>query len=356
MRAIKIFNTFSLSLVLLCTAAVSGPVYAQTTTKKIVFISGKKDHGRPGRHEYEADVKALAWCLENASNLKGIKTEVFTERAPQDLSKLEGASLIVINSSSDRDPREQHALFPQDATVNHGNYDQATRAYLKGFDAILKKGAGFAAFHYGLWVENYTARDYYLDWLGGIWVQSASKNPSGEWEVQLKNPDHPILRGVKPWSFEEEIFYNPMLIGEERRTDLLIGIPKKVNWWGAKPDGPEVAAWAYTREDGSRGFAYGGLDFHKNMMDPNVRKFVLNGLVWAAGMEVPQGGVESTLTPEKMAEIEATCAPPPPRPRRFGPGGPGRPGGPGGPAPGPGGPGGPTPGPAAQPPVPRPAN
>jgi type 1 glutamine amidotransferase len=295
MRTIRI-ATF-IPLALFCAAAFCDAAYGQK--KEIVFIAGPKDHGAPGRHEYEKDLKVLAYCLENSPNLKGITTKLFSGKPPQDLAELANAAVIVINGSSDRDPKEQHPLFPQDATTNHGRYDQQTSAYLKQFDALTKKGAGIVIFHYALWAENFGARNYYLNWIGGIWVQGPSKNPSGDWKIELKNPDHPILRGVKPWSFREEIFYNPMLIDAARRTDLLIGHPVNVMWWGAKPDGPQVAAWAYEREDGGRGFAYGGLDFHDNMLNEDVRRFVLNGIVWAAGMEVPPGGVQSSI-PEGM--------------------------------------------------------
>lgn len=272
----------------------------QSQTKEIVFLAGPKDHGAPGRHEYEKDLRVIAYCLENASNLKGVSTKVYVGKAPQDLNELQNAAAIVIHSSSDRDPKENHPLFPQDPSVNHGRYDPQTTAYLKQFDALVSKGVGVVIFHYALWAENYTARDYYLKWIGGLWVQGFSRNPSGDWKVELKNTNHPIHRGVKPWSFREEIFYNPVLADPERRTDLLIGHPVKVMWYGARPVGSQVAAWAYNREDGGRGFAYGGLDFHDNWLNEDVRRFVLNGVVWAAGMEVPAGGVSCALTEETL--------------------------------------------------------
>lgn len=315
MRMIQIAVGHSIPVALLWAATLAGPAYAQN--KEFVFIAGPKDHGAPGRHEYEKDLKVLAYCLENASNVKGVATKLYAGKPPQDLTEIQNAAVIVLDGSSDRDPREKHPLFPQDATTNHGRYDQQTSAYLKQFDALTKKGAGVVIFHYALWAENYTARNYYLNWIGGLWVQGPSKNPSGEWDIELKNTDHPILRGVKPWSFREEIFYNPVLVDAAHRTDLLIGHPKNVRWWGAKPDGPQVAAWAYNREDGGRGFAYGGLDFHDNMLNDDVRRFVLNGIVWAAGMEVPAGGVQCAI-PEGMVPPTPPMPPRPPMQKKEG--------------------------------------
>ena len=65
-------------------------------------------------------------------------------------------------------------------------------------------------------------------------------------------------------------------------------------------------AWAVERKDGGRGFAWTGGHYHANWGDENVRRMVLNALVWTAKGEVPEGGVQSSLpnTPnhEPLAE------------------------------------------------------
>ena len=76
-----------LALVALCLAGAAqaqGPV--PTPVRKIVFLAGPKEHGAPGRHEYEKDLRELAWSLEHASNLKNVKTVVLVGRPPRDLS------------------------------------------------------------------------------------------------------------------------------------------------------------------------------------------------------------------------------------------------------------------------------
>jgi hypothetical protein len=82
-------------------AATPAAAQAPAGTKKIVFLAGPKDHGAVGRHEYEKDLRELAWSLENASNLEDITTEVLVGKAPRDLSVLEDASAIVIVGSGD---------------------------------------------------------------------------------------------------------------------------------------------------------------------------------------------------------------------------------------------------------------
>ena len=271
---------------------------------KIVFLSGPKDHGMAGRHEYEKDLRTLAKCLEESPNLKNITTKVFVGRAPRDLSEYQDAAAIVIESSSDRDERETHPLFPPEPTTTRHTYDPETLAFLKELDGLIKKNKiGVAVFHYANWAEHWVARRYYLDWTGGLWVQGGSRNPVDEWSMSPQHTEHPVLRGVKPWTYRDEVFCRFFLPPDPRRTELLIGTPAK------NPVGPQVASWAYQRDDGGRGFVMGGVDFHDNMRTvEDYRRFLLNGIVWAAGLEVPAEGVRST-PPDASARGGDTAKP-----------------------------------------------
>ncbi len=69
--------------------------------------------------------------------------------------------------------------------------------------------------------------------------------------------------------------------------------------------GPQVASFAYERPDGGRGFVMGGVDFHDNLRTvEDYRRFLLNGLVWVARIEVPEGGVQSSPPAEEPAKQE----------------------------------------------------
>jgi type 1 glutamine amidotransferase len=273
--------------------------------KKIIFLAGPKDHGIPGRHEHEKDLRILASALEAAPNLKGVRTEVYVGKAPTDLSVYADAAAIVIESSSDRDARETHPLFPPEPETTKHTYDQATLDFLKGIDARAKAGMGVVILHYANWAEHWVARRYYLDWTGGLWVQGVSRNPVDQWTMTPKSPDHPILRGVKEWTYRDEVFCRFHLPVDLKRTELIIGTPAKA------PTGPQVASWAYEREGGGRAFVMGGVDFHDNMRSvEDYRRFLLNGIAWTAGLEVPAGGVQSSVPADDMSAAAATTSKP----------------------------------------------
>ncbi len=266
---------------------------SSSSTKTVIFLAGPKDHGMPGRHEYEKDLRTMAQALETSPNLKGVTTKVFVGRAPRDLAEYKDAAAIVIESSSDRDERETHPLFPPEPSTTKHTYDAETLAYLKELDGMIKKGVGVVVIHYANWVEHWTARRYFIDWTGGLWVQGGSRNPVDDWSMSLRNESHPVLRGVKPWTYRDEVFCRFFLPPDLKRTELLVGTPAK------NPIGPQLAAWAYEREGGGRSLVFGGMDFHDNLRTvEDFRRFLLNGIAWTAGLEVPAGGVQSTVAEE----------------------------------------------------------
>lgn len=271
--------------------------------KKVLFLAGPRDHGAPGRHEYERDLRTLSQSLERATNLEKVTTQLIVGSLPRDLAVLDGVAAIVIDSSSDRADNEIHPLFPPNPSTNGRSYDDATNAWLKSLDEYIQsRHIGVVIIHYASWVENWRAREYYLRWTGGLWVQIASRNPQDEWSMKLDNKRHPILRGVKPWTYRDEVFSRYFLPDDARRTNLVIGTPKE----DKQRIGPQVAAWAWQRDDGGRGFVFGGLDFRDNLALDNYRRFLLNGIAWAARIEIPKGGISSPtpdvsdVTPRKV--------------------------------------------------------
>ena len=176
--------------------------------------------------------------------------------------------------------------------TDHKTYDAKTLAYLKEFDKLLKKGVGLVAFHYTTWVDNETARRYWAEWLGGYYVSGTSKYLQSTWRMSLTNGSHPVLRGISPWTYDEEVYAYEKLPENPRRTELIVGTPQKGE--------STVASWALDRKGGGRSFVMTGVDWHKNLSLDNYRRLLLNGIVWAARVEVPAGGVQSSVSEEIM--------------------------------------------------------
>lgn len=259
---------------------------------KIVFLAGPKEHGSPGRHEYEKDLSELAWQIEHASNLKNVKTLVLVGKAPKDLSALEDADAIVIDGSGGWLKTETGILFPQDQDTDGRTYDAETTAWLQKLDALIKqKHIGLAIFHYSMWVDNWVGKRYLLSWFDGLWLPYSSHNPVDTWSVNPLEVKHPILSGVQPWTYREEMYSRYFLYTDPKRTNLLEAT-------AASPSngGPDTVSWAYMRPDGGRSWVWGGSDFHDSMHRvASYRKFLLNGIAWIAGLDVPPEGVNAPV-------------------------------------------------------------
>jgi hypothetical protein len=68
--------------------------------------------------------------------------------------------------------------------------------------------------------------------------------------------------------------------------------------------------WLAERSDGGRGFGFTGGHFHLNWKNDDQRKVVLNAILWIAQVEIPAGGVASTVTDEDLqANLDPKPAP-----------------------------------------------
>ncbi len=301
------------AFVLLC--LLYCPVYAQVPTKTIYFLAGVRDHAPRGggRHEVAKDLLVLQHCIDSIANVKGVKitTKFLAERTALNIEDLKGADAIIIEASSVTSQQTRtHPIFPP---LTGKTYDKATLAYLDQIDSLQKAGMGIMMLHWGITAEgNGPATEHYLRWFGEAGHPNYTQNPLGFWKVTpiKASEKHPILNGVKPFVYKDEIFsrliVNP---GDPYRTDLLMGESPETNQSEVgSPKGvisPRCIASAYEKGK-QRGVLWGGMDFHSALLNENYLRFVLNEIVWVAGIDVPKGGVKTNAKQLQLAPINTT--------------------------------------------------
>lgn len=263
--------------------------------KKIVFISGGPSHGK-GEHEFQGGCKLLAGMLND--NIKNLKAIVYDNGWPTESSVLADADAIVVYC----DGGEGHMIIP----------------YLQEVDKLMKKGKGLVLIHYAVELPKGEKGNYFINWVGGNFETHWSVNPY--WKPKYATlPKHPVTRGVKPFEVEDEWYYHIRFAeGMKNITPILVTLPHKSTL--DRPDGthennpyvrediakgiPQIMAWAIQRPDGGRGFGFTGGHMHINWMNDDFRKIVLNAIVWAAKIDVPENGVKSiTPTQNEMDEL-----------------------------------------------------
>lgn len=269
-------------LLMACAAiAMSGGIKKPAARlKKIVLIAGPITGHDKHTHEYEKNVLLIKHLLDTSPNLKNLRTEAYFNGWPQDERTLDNADTIVLISDGSDHNELDHPLYVGDRR--------------KTLEKQMRRGCGLLLFH---WSTFAPARfhDQTTDWVGGYFDyetgQTANKWFSAiqTWTgpTALGTPSHPISRGVKPFTVQEEFYYRIRFRPNDPRvTPILLTRPPNET-----QDYP--VGWTVERSDGGRGFGFTGGHFYKNWSLPDYRKLLLNAIVWTAGMEVPEGGVES---------------------------------------------------------------
>jgi type 1 glutamine amidotransferase len=289
---------------LLALAAHTASALTPDGKHKLVLIAGKPSHP-PGMHEFRAGTMLLEKCLAGVPNLVIERGEMGWVK---DEAMLKDADAIVIYADGG----------PGHPAVQ-GNHLETLRG-------LIAKGTSFGCMHYGVEVVAAQAGKEFQEWLGGHYENAYSCNPI--WDAKYDAlPQHAVTNGVQAFTTNDEWYIHmrfrpafghgdkPAQDGATSFVPILVSTPTDATRDGPYvfPKGPyahiqaekgaaETMMWTVQRPDGGRGMGFTGGHFHKNWSNDNVRKAVLNALMWLAKLDVPAGGVDSKVTDEDLAQ------------------------------------------------------
>ena len=265
---------------------------AEAANRKLVMIAGTRSHG-PLAHEFNAGVLLLAKCLKDTP---GLDVVVNLNGWPKDESIFNGADAVFIYSDGG------------------GGHPAIQGDRLKTLDGLMKKGVGLGLAHYAVEVPADKGGQEFLKWTGGYFETHWSVNP--HWTAEFKTfPVHPTTRGVKPFAANDEWYFHMRFPeGMKGTTPILSAIaPDSTMSRGDGPHSgnpavreavknrlPQHVAWSTERADGGRGFGFTGGHNHLNWGNDDLRKLVLNSLLWVSKVEVPANGVASKVSQDDL--------------------------------------------------------
>ncbi|MEZ4848853.1 MAG: ThuA domain-containing protein [Bacteroidia bacterium] len=257
--------------------------------KRLVFIAGKKSHG-PDTHEYIKTVRLLKAMFEKADNIPQVWIDIVYDGWPEEEYILDNADLILfISDGQDGD------LFSPVPYM----YPERIAVIQKQID----RGCGFAAIHFSTFAPDDLAPQV-LDWVGG-YFDWQGENGEREWysnltitdtNVAVASQDHPVSNGLpETFQLKDEYYYQIRFKENDPNLVPFLRVP------GLKNDLPEsdLVAWGVERPNGGRGFGTTMGHFYQNWKDDNFRTFMLNAILWAAGVEVPKEGVNAPFMNDK---------------------------------------------------------
>ena len=286
----------------ICLALCIPSIFATDPTHVLIVI-GPSNHPA-GSHEVAAGGRLMKHCIETMANVPGVKAEVVYEWPGQALR--DAASTVVFIGDT----------FPVGRLPN-------PKQNLADLGLMMRRGCGIVCVHYatGLLGEDVTPEGDHplLGWLGGYFANRSCPHHESfahifkAATITPATAQHPIARGWHEFTLHDEPYINNYFgKGENKLAANVTALATSM----LPPDKPksETVAWCVERDDSGRGFGIVMPHFYKNWANEDLRRFILNGIVWTAKLEVPADGVQTTLPDLKEFQPRAVeYVPPPPK-------------------------------------------
>ena len=153
-------------------------------TSRIVMVAGSGSSHGSGAHEHPAGCAFLAEQLNK--NVDGVEA-VVSQGWPEDPAIFTDTDAIIVYSGGG----ERHLSIP----------------HLDQIGELMAQGIGLAMLHFAVEVPKGKPGNCFLDWIGGYFEPGLSVNPY--WIATFTEfPEHPITRGMEPFSLEDEWYYH----------------------------------------------------------------------------------------------------------------------------------------------------
>jgi type 1 glutamine amidotransferase len=241
---------------------------AQSKSKRIVFVGGVKSHG-PAQHDFPNGIPLMASLVKKSPAFQGAEVETFVEGFPQDLSKLDGASTLVLYFDG--------VQTPPAPLLEPGRIAELNK--------LTDRGVGLVCLHQVSTVPEGDTSIPMIRWLGakrnGMFDRVTEPTA-----LKPETPSFPVCFGLKPFTYEDEFYPTLIFTNDTKRIVPILraAVPKE------KPV-DHILAWAYERPNGGRSFGFTGCHYMAAFDQPEIRTMILNAICWTAGLSVPRNGV-----------------------------------------------------------------
>ncbi|SIN73817.1 Trehalose utilisation [Singulisphaera sp. GP187] len=242
---------------------------------KIVLIAGSSTY-KPGEHDYLAGCVTLMNLLRQSPHV----VPVLAIDWPKKPETLEGAQAIVMLF----DGGDKHALLKDDR--------------LALIEKLADKEVGIVQLHQA---ADYPKKhgDRVRSLVGGAWEQGYSQR--AHWVAKFETfSAEPIFRGVTPFSVDDGWLTRLRFAPEKKGVTALLRTVSPKDSKTKESDDGAIVSWLYERPDGARSFTFTGGHLHQSFAEEGYRRFLVNGILWTAGVAIPASGAPVALNPTDL--------------------------------------------------------
>ena len=218
-------------------------------------------------HCYLPDCELLATCLRQTPGVEAVVSRGW----PEDETVFDRADAVVLHV------RQGGNLF-----FHPLNRDKASQ--------LLSQGIGLSAIHWGTGADIGDIGDRWIKSLGGHFcAEHFSKYTVESTTVRSATSSHPVGRGWKDYPLRDEYYFK--LRFEDSAIPIALATVKGEDY---------PVSWVYQRSGGGRSFGFVGGHFHNNFGIGPFRQTIVNGILWTANVEIPEGGAPIDITPDDL--------------------------------------------------------
>ncbi|WP_406699399.1 ThuA domain-containing protein [Singulisphaera sp. Ch08] len=244
---------------------------------KIVLIAGSSTH-KPGEHDYLAGCVVLMNLLRQTPGV----APVLAIDWPEKPETLEGAKAIVMLF----DGGDKHALLKGDR--------------LDLIQKLADQGVGLVQLHQAADYPK-AQGDRARRLVGGAWEPGFSQR--AHWIATFQAfADHPIFRGVTSFSVDDGWLTRLRFTPEKKGVTPLLRTVSPTDAKTKVVDDAAIVSWLYDRPGGGRSLTFTGGHLHKSFAEEGYRRFLVNGILWTAGVAIPASGAPVALDTGALLE------------------------------------------------------
>ncbi|MFT5467215.1 MAG: hypothetical protein ACI8UO_002319 [Verrucomicrobiales bacterium] len=283
---------FLFALGLMIAMFTPGAVVAEDI--KIVIIAGAvKEVDRVGHHDYLGGCRLLEELLKQTP---GVHTVLVKQDWPESEVVFDNAAALVFYT--DGGGKQAYLQTPERiATIQK----------------LVDAGVGIVSVHQAVEFPPQNAKQS-GGWTGALYNKAFSGR--GHWDSKHEVfPDHPTTRGVVAWEIIDG-WLNGFKFAPEMKGVTPLVWSGKEHQGSIKGGDSDVVAWAFDRADGGKSFNFSGLDGHSAWERDGMRKLMVNGVLWSAGLEIPEAGASCTADKEMIDSFLTPRIAPKPAPKK----------------------------------------